>query len=89
MPSDTVVHALQAKRVKTRADGSAQFEMTLTRGENREIRRACAQVGLRVTSLERIAYGPIALRGLPAGESRRLTPAEMSALSRSVKEGPS
>ena len=89
VPGDDAVQKLGAQHVKRRADGGAQFEVTLMRGQNREIRRACAQAGLRVTQLERIAYGPILLRGLAPGERRTLTAAETRALHQSVKEGPS
>jgi 23S rRNA pseudouridine2605 synthase len=87
-PTDSAIRALNAERIRPRADGAVQFEMTLTRGQNREIRRACAQQGLRVIALERVSYGPITLRDLTRGQSRRLTPAEMRALQHAAKEGP-
>lgn len=79
-PSEAAIRALGAERVRPRADGNAQFEMTLERGQNREIRRACAQHGLRVSALERIGYGPIELRTLRQGESRRLSEGEIKKL---------
>jgi 23S rRNA pseudouridine2605 synthase len=87
-PTGSAIRALNAERIRPRADGAVQFEMTLTRGQNREIRRACAQQGLRVIALERVSYGPITLRDLTRGTSRRLTPAEMRALQQAAKEGP-
>jgi 23S rRNA pseudouridine2605 synthase len=93
-PSEKALLALHAQRVRARADGAVQFEMTLARGQNREIRRACAQYGLRVAALERFSYGPIAMRDLTQGKSRRLSAEEVSALhrtaasSRAAKEGP-
>jgi 23S rRNA pseudouridine2605 synthase len=87
-PTESTIRALNAERIRPRADGAVQFEMTLTRGQNREIRRACAQQGFRVIALERVSYGPINLRDLTRGTSRRLTPAEMRALQQVAKEGP-
>ena len=61
--------------------------VTLREGQNREIRRLFARVGLRVKGLERVAIGPLALGALPAGRFRRLRPDEVLALRRSVRLG--
>jgi 23S rRNA pseudouridine2605 synthase len=87
-PTESAIRALNAERIRPRADGTVQFEMTLKSGQNREIRRACAQLGLRAIALERVSYGPITLRDLARGKSRPLTPAEMRALQQAAKEGP-
>jgi 23S rRNA pseudouridine2605 synthase len=88
-PSDAALRSLDAGKLQRRADDVAQFEMTLTAGKNREIRRRCAHHGLRVIGLERVSYGPIALAGLAPGRHRALTIAQVQALRRAVKEGPS
>jgi 23S rRNA pseudouridine2605 synthase len=83
VPSAGALRSLRARHVLTDARGTT-FEMTLTKGANREIRRACANNGLRVLALERIAYGPITLgslapsayRVLSEPEARALTPAQ-------------
>jgi 23S rRNA pseudouridine2605 synthase len=85
-PSEAAIRALGAEGVCARAAGVVQFEMTLTRGHNREIRRTCAQHGLRVSALERIAYGPIELRTLRQGEFRRLSEDELKRLRRAVEQ---
>jgi len=82
--SDDTIRALGATRIRQRADGAVQFEMTLQRGQNREIRRACAQHGLRVVALERIAYGPIEVGNLRRGEFRYLTEREAESLARAA-----
>lgn len=77
-------------------DGPARFEMlefaggegqnrwykvSVMEGRNRVVRRLFAAVGHRVSRLIRIRFGPISLpRPLPAGQSRPLSPAEISAL---------
>ncbi|MBV8366952.1 MAG: pseudouridine synthase, partial [Candidatus Eremiobacteraeota bacterium] len=57
-------------------------------GANREIRRACAREGLRIVSLERIAYGPIALHQLPVGKHRVLSARELRQLKGAVGDTP-
>jgi 23S rRNA pseudouridine2605 synthase len=57
------------------------IDMTLTEGKNREIRRVLEHLGLQVSRLIRIAYGPIGLEDLapravaelPAGLVQQLT----------------
>jgi pseudouridine synthase len=56
------------------------FEVTITEGRKREVRRLCAALGLGVERLVRVRFGPIELGDLPTGESRRLTPRERSQL---------
>lgn len=52
----------------------------LTEGRNRQIRRMCDLVDLRVTDLLRIRIGPIKLDGVPEGRWRILTAEERTAL---------
>lgn len=73
------------KRYRVRAEGSdgpVAFEITLREGKNRQIRRMCAQRGLRVLALTRVSFGPIELRSLKEGATRPLTSSEKSALER-------
>lgn len=59
--------------------------MTLTEGQNREVRRLLAQLGHKVRRLERQSIGPLRLKGLAVGEWRPLTPGEVRSLRRAVK----
>lgn len=52
----------------------------LKEGRNRQIRRMCELVELRVLDLQRIRVGPIALAGLPEGKWRPLGAKERAAL---------
>ena len=72
--------ALGAQNVVRSADGSSRFEITLHEGRNRQVRRMCAQRGLRVLELERFRFGPVSLRGLAPGRTRPLTNLEEEAL---------
>jgi len=56
------------------------LELRLREGRKRQVRRMCEAVGHRVTALQRTAFGPLALAGLAAGESRRLSEAEVQRL---------
>ena len=52
------------------------LEITLREGRKRQVRRMCEAVGHRVVELERVAFGPLGLRGLrarqePAAQGRR------------------
>jgi 23S rRNA pseudouridine2605 synthase len=70
----------QVRRVASRLRSLDTLELTIHEGRNRQVRRMCAAVGHPVESLERIAFGPLRLGGLPAGAHRRLSDAEVLAL---------
>ena len=57
-----------------------EIELELHEGRNRQVRRMCEAVGQRVSSLRRIAFGPLTLGELGPGTARRLTAAELQAL---------
>ncbi|MBQ7728636.1 MAG: rRNA pseudouridine synthase [Clostridia bacterium] len=65
------------KPVEIRVTGPRKFEITLHEGRNRQIRRMCDQVGLRVATLTRISFGPLKLGSLKPGYWRVLSPAEI------------
>jgi len=56
------------------------LELTLHEGRKRQVRRMCEAVGHKVSSLERVRFGPLTLGGLPEGESRSLSTAEVAEL---------
>ena len=56
------------------------LRMTLYEGRNRQIRKMCEQVGLKVAKLTRVAIGSITLGGLQGGKWRYLTPDEIGML---------
>ena len=61
-------------------DGNAALLMTLHEGRNRQVRRMCEAVGLKVDRLTRVAIGSIALGALKKGAYRHLTEEEVKAL---------
>ena len=56
------------------------LEITIREGRKRQVRRMCDAVGHPVASLERVAFGPLGLKGLEPGEHRRLTASEIERL---------
>jgi len=57
-----------------RKQGSnAWITISLTEGKNREVRHICEHLGLPVTRLIRVAYGPFQLGSLPASEVEELS----------------
>ncbi|MDB5438230.1 MAG: pseudouridylate synthase [Caulobacteraceae bacterium] len=65
-----VVEVHQAQRLR----------FVLNEGRNRQIRRMCDQVELRVVDLQRLRVGPLALGDLPEGRWRMLGAEERAAL---------
>lgn len=56
------------------------LEVELREGRKRQVRRMLSSVGYPVQWLRRVAFGPILLGGLPEGQCRALTQAEVEAL---------
>ncbi len=77
--SDGKVRAKRA-RIAGRHGQATLLELVLAEGKKREIRRMLAKLGHKVMSLNRVAVGPITLKGLPVGECRPLTRHEVELL---------
>jgi 23S rRNA pseudouridine2605 synthase len=78
---DGPARALSA-RVAASASGRGALRLVMTEGRKREVRRLLDAVGLPVTRLVRVRFGPIRLGSLPPGALRPLTPEEVRSLSR-------
>ncbi len=72
---------------QVRQPGTGMVELTIREGRKRQVRRMLEAVGHRVVELERVAFGPLGLRGLEPGKSRRLTKAEVERLRRVAERG--
>jgi 23S rRNA pseudouridine2605 synthase len=55
------------------------YEVTLTEGKNRQIRKMFEEIGHHVEKIKRVKYGTLVL-DVPPGEYRRLSPAEVQKL---------
>ncbi len=63
------------------------LELTIAEGRKRQVRRMCEAVGHRVQALERVAFGPLRLGSLGAGEGRQLSAAEVERLRKAAESG--
>ena len=70
---------------RARQPRSGVLELAVREGRKRQVRRMCEAVGHQVIALERVAFGPLGLRGLGPGESRRLAKAEIERLRRAAE----
>ena len=69
----------ELKPAQVTANGQI-LRFVLTEGRNRQIRRMCELLDLRVMDLRRVRIGPLALADLPEGRWRVLTPREREAM---------
>ena len=60
------------------------YEMTLTEGRNRELRKMFEEIGHHVEKIRRVGYGPLVL-DVPPGEVRDLSEAEVESLRRAAR----
>jgi 23S rRNA pseudouridine2605 synthase len=65
--------------------GKTVFEITITEGRNRQVRRMVETLGAKVLKLVRVAIGPIGIGELAAGAVRTLTEDELRALRSSTR----
>jgi 23S rRNA pseudouridine2604 synthase len=68
------------KKCKIEQINATIFKIILVQGLNRQIRRMCEHFGYEVIKLERIRIMDISLKGLPTGDWRDLTEAEIKNL---------
>ena len=73
------VRAVQVRILK-KTDREAVLDITIGEGRNREIRRMCAEAGLHVARLTRIAEGELLLGDLPSGRYRPLSAEEIASV---------
>jgi 23S rRNA pseudouridine2605 synthase len=73
-----------AKVELVRGGDNPWFELTLTEGRNRQLRKMFEEIGHHVEKIRRIGYGALRL-DVPPGEYRELKPGEVMALDRAAK----
>lgn len=73
-----------AKVSLVRGGDNPWFEVTLTEGRNRQLRKMFEEIGHHVEKIRRIGYGALRL-DVPPGEFRELKPGEVMALDRASK----
>ena len=60
-------------RLDSRRGDNAWLAVSLREGKNREVRNVMEQLGLKVSRLIRVAYGPFQLGRLPRGRVREIS----------------
>lgn len=73
---------LTTKPCRLKKTGKYTFEIILTQGLNRQIRRMCAACGYQVKSLKRLRVVSVTLKDLKPGEYYELSPEEVRRLYR-------
>ena len=68
---------------QVRGGDNPWFQVSLTEGRNRQLRKMFEEIGHHVEKIRRIAYGALQL-DVPPGEFRELTPGEVTALGRAA-----
>lgn len=71
---------------KVRQIGKDRFDIILTQGLNRQIRRMCEYLGYEILQLKRIRIMNLELGSLPVGKTRELTGQEMETLYKMVEQ---
>jgi 23S rRNA pseudouridine2605 synthase len=72
------IDGIRYRGVEARIDnirgGNSWMTLTLSEGKNREIKRLLTHLGMQVTRLIRISYGPFALADLPPSAAEEVPP---------------
>ena len=78
MQSGMLIDGVMTQRAKVKRLNQRSFEITLTEGRNRQIRKMCRKLGLRVHKLKRIEVANIQIDDLEPGQYIELNKAEMN-----------
>ena len=76
---DGMTRPAKVERIRE-AGGKSVFEITISEGRNRQVRRMVEALDAKVLKLVRVAIGAIRIGDLQMGKARELTAAEISAL---------
>jgi len=82
--NDGPTRPARVERVRE-AGGKTVFEITISEGRNRQVRRMVEALEAKVLKLVRIAIGPLRIGDLQIGTLRALTPDEVAAVTRSAR----
>jgi pseudouridine synthase len=83
--SDGPTRPAKARRLRD-VSGRTVFELTITEGRNRQVRRMVEALGGKVLKLVRVAIGPVSISGQQIGTWRPISRAEVESLRRAVRK---
>ncbi len=69
---------------KSQSDSSTTLVITLKEGRHHQIRRMCKAINIHLESIHRTAIGPLKIGNLKPGQSRQLTPQEVSQIKKMI-----
>lgn len=72
------IRPAEVQLLRRLGEQEALLSVTIHEGRNRQVRKMCQQVGLRVKRLLRVSEGAVRLGDLPAGKWRALTKEEIA-----------
>ena len=75
-----LIDGAKTKPAKVKQLTNSAFEITITEGKNRQIRKMAQTIGFEVVSLKRVSIGLISLGNIPLGRWRHLTKTELNFL---------
>jgi 23S rRNA pseudouridine2605 synthase len=75
----------KVERLREAGGNKTVFEITITEGRNRQVRRMVEALDAIVLKLVRVAIGPIRIGDLPIGKTRDLTKDEVNTLTKGRK----
>ncbi len=76
---DGPTRSARVERIRE-SGGKTVFEITITEGRNRQVRRMVETLDAKVLKLVRVAIGPIRIGDLAIGKARELTSSELKGL---------
>jgi 23S rRNA pseudouridine2604 synthase len=84
MQNGVIILGTLTKKCFVKKEGEKKFRIILTQGLNRQIRRMCAALGYKVTSLKRVRIMHITLQGLAPGKWRDFSRSEIEEINKLV-----
>lgn len=80
-----ILDGYRTKPAKVSRISSRKFSIILSEGRNRQIRKMCRKIDVKIHKLKRVRVGSILIDDMESGEIRVFSPAEMQFVKNSLK----